>query len=315
MNYREKFIARCVKLTLNQDYVKINADKILKISSEISVTDEEVSWDFYLPDNLQIAAGSDAELVREVCYYFLVMISLQFCFWSLDDQGNLKHWYYKGDPKLKGSASLAQLMIDQYKNGKYPGLHLNAEETFKHYNALFSRVGIPAVGARVEVLASLADFNDFKHEIYPKFFEGTTWGLNTAMLLSNIYERAYLDPFFKKIQLFLGTVASNLRARGLNIQSDFTVYADYRLPQVLRQLGVLEYNTELAYLVDNQKLIESGSGMEEVLRASTVLACELLAENAGLRATDVDCYLFLKKRDENFMNGVKPFHLVETTHY
>ncbi len=37
MNYREKFIARCVKLTLNQTLVKINSDKILEVASNIAV--------------------------------------------------------------------------------------------------------------------------------------------------------------------------------------------------------------------------------------------------------------------------------------
>ena len=100
-----------------------------------------------------------------------------------------------------------------------------------------------------------------------------------------------------------------------DVQSDFTAYADYRLPQVLRQLGVLEYDAKLANLIDNQNLFASGSEQEEILRASTVLACELLAENAGVRTTDVDCYLFLKTRDESFMQGIQPFHLVKTTHY
>ncbi|MAI08229.1 MAG: hypothetical protein CMF61_04635 [Magnetococcales bacterium] len=315
MNYREKFIARCVKLTLNQTLVKINSDKILEVASNIAVTQEEASWDFYLPEDLQVSAGCDDGLIQKVCYYFLVMISLQFCFWAKDDSGTLQHWHYQGNPKLKGSAGLAQLMIHQYNHGKFPGLHLNADETFHHYTALFSVVGIPAADERVKILVSLAGFDDFKSEIYPRFLKDRVWSLNTAMLLSNIYESAYLDPFFKKVQLFLGTVASNLRARGLDVQSDFTAYADYRLPQVLRQLGVLEYDAKLANLIDNQNLFASGSEQEEILRASTVLACELLAENAGVRTTDVDCYLFLKTRDESFMQGIQPFHLVKTTHY
>jgi len=54
-----------------------------------------------------------------------------------------------------------------------------------------------------------------------------------------------------------------------------TIFADYKLPQVLRHYGVLEYHPSLAQHIDAQELLEAGS--EEVeLRAATVWACELL---------------------------------------
>lgn len=318
MNYREKFLARCVKLYMNQGEHKlltINEPKIQQVAAEISVTPEEASWDFYLPKNLQVQAGASPEVVQEVCYYFFVMFALQFCFWEMDDADNLQHWLYQGNPKLKGSAGLAQLMIDCYEQSQYPGVHLNEDDTYTHYLKLFDDVGIPHAEKRAVILKSLADYDDFTSDIYPRFFANFDWNLNTAMVVSNVYETAYLDPFFKKIQLCLGVVASNLRARGLDVQSDFTAYSDYRLPQILRQLGVLEYTPVLAGLVDSQVLLNDVADVEDTIRAATVLACEKLALTAGVRATDVDCYLFLKSRDADFMDGIRPFHLVETTHY
>ena len=70
-----------------------------------------------------------------------------------------------------------------------------------------------------------------------------------------------------------------------------------------------------AYLVGHQHLLNKGGPLEEAIRAATVLACEKLAQAAGVRSADVDCYLFLKTRDPNFMKGIEPFHLVATTHY
>ena len=42
-----------------------------------------------------------------------------------------------------------------------------------------------------------------------------------------------------------------------------TIFADYKLPQVLRHYGVLEYSLALAHRIDNQELLQPG-GEEEV---------------------------------------------------
>lgn len=317
MNY-EKFMARCVKIYNGQsmpNVVRINDDRIAALAPEIQVTDEEASWDFYLPESLQVHQGADPELLKNVAYYFFVMLSLQYRFWDKDDQGDLQHWHYKSDPKLKGSAGLAQLMMDRYHAGTFPGFHLQDLDTLSEYTDLFRGVGIPAYTSRALILASLADYDYFVQDVYPKFIQGMKFDVTTAYEMSQLYRDAYGDPYLKKIQLFLGIIAANFRARGLKVETSLTAYSDYRLPQVLRHLGVLEYEGLFAYLVGHQHLLNKGGPLEEAIRAATVLACEKLAQAAGVRSADVDCYLFLKTRDPNFMKGIEPFHLVATTHY
>jgi hypothetical protein len=55
-----------------------------------------------------------------------------------------------------------------------------------------------------------------------------------------------------------------------------TMFADYRLPQILRSLGVLRYSQALASTVDLQGEVGAGSADEVELRACTVAAVEQL---------------------------------------
>ena len=51
---------------------------------------------------------------------------------------------------------------------------------------------------------------------------------------------------------------------------ELTVFADYKLPQVLRRLGVLRYAPHLAERIDRLKPLEAGSREEGEIRAATV---------------------------------------------
>ena len=54
------------------------------------------------------------------------------------------------------------------------------------------------------------------------------------------------------------------------------MFADDRVPQILRHLGVLEYSSELASLIDNESELAFSSRWELELRASTIIAVDLI---------------------------------------
>jgi Potential Queuosine, Q, salvage protein family len=57
-----------------------------------------------------------------------------------------------------------------------------------------------------------------------------------------------------------------------------TMFADYRVPVVLRQLGILRYSAHLASLVDGKQELQAGSEEEVELRGTTIQAVECLRE-------------------------------------
>ncbi len=55
---------------------------------------------------------------------------------------------------------------------------------------------------------------------------------------------------------------------------ELTCFADYRVPQLLRALGILVYSENVKQLIDKQKLIPSGSKYELLIRAGTIEGVE-----------------------------------------
>ena len=56
------------------------------------------------------------------------------------------------------------------------------------------------------------------------------------------------------------------------------MFADYRVPQILRQLEIMEYNEDLASKIDSEVELAYSSPEEVEIRASTVMAVELIIQ-------------------------------------
>jgi hypothetical protein len=99
---------------------------------------------------------------------------------------------------------------------------------------------------------------------------------------------------------------------------DLTACADYKLPQMLRKYGILEYAKELSEKIDNNTELLAGSEEEVEIRANTVWAIELVRSGfqdrgIDISAMDINDHLWLltqKKYPDD-----KPYHLVRTTSY
>lgn len=74
--------------------------------------------------------------------------------------------------------------------------------------------------------------------------------------------------------------------KGAKIEQ-LTMFADYRVPQILHHLGMLTYQPELVDHLEKHAYVESGSREELSLRAASVLAVERVCkEILTLRATE-----------------------------
>jgi len=99
------------------------------------------------------------------------------------------------------------------------------------------------------------------------------------------FRDATIDPrdgrqvfFYKRAQIFVGDVWGRFNGESLGAFGDsvqqLTMFADYRVPVVLRQLGILKYCDAFASAVDAGATVPSGSADEIDLRACTVQAVE-----------------------------------------
>jgi hypothetical protein len=95
-----------------------------------------------------------------------------------------------------------------------------------------------------------------------------------------------------------------------------TAFADYRLPQVLRHLGALEYSMSLAAVVDNGMVLPANSPPEMEIRASTIEACERLKRYLPEQTSaDIDLGLWLMAQDMRADPALLPHHRTPGQNY
>ena len=95
--------------------------------------------------------------------------------------------------------------------------------------------------------------------------------------------------------------------------STLSAFADYKLPQILRAYGVMQYSTALAASVDRQIFLPAYGPEEIAIRAATIVAIDEIARRADMRPCDVDAALWLESQRRD--KPMAPYHRVLTTAY
>ena len=90
--------------------------------------------------------------------------------------------------------------------------------------------------------------------------------------------------------------------------------ADYKIPQTLRALNILEYNEELSNIVDNKILIDENSKYEVEIRANMIEVITYISSKLkDFSAIDINDYFFLESK--RVKSIAKPYHLCRNRNY
>jgi len=113
----------------------------------------------------------------------------------------------------------------------------------------------------------------------------------TALINSGYFD----DEFLKRAQVAIKNVDKILfkqRGSGLDGMDALTCMADYRLPQVFYNLGVVELPLSLKEKLTRQELVIPGSREERALRASVIVIGEQLSHQMGINEAEIDDLLW-----------------------
>lgn len=127
--------------------------------------------------------------------------------------------------------------------------------------------------------------------------------------------------FYKRAQILVGDLSGGLAGSPLVMFGDLdqlTAFADYKVPQILRALGVLIYDDALSDNVASRQRISAGSRMEMEIRAATIVACDRIAtamQSLGREITSAELDWLLWTRSQHLPDGTAPYHLTETIFY
>jgi hypothetical protein len=263
--------------------------------------------------------------------YLLVLDAINFCFWpppgrdrwEICHEGRSYSGYYALSVSLKKALEsgipitdarfLASLTLGQMKeilSGR--GVLQLMEKRVENLQEL-GRVLLENYGGKASQLVAGAQCS----------------AVALARLLTTSFssfrdEAVYLGEkvfFYKRAQLLAADIHGAFGGEGWGGFGDMgklTAFADYKLPQVLRHMGVLDYAAPLAEKIDGLIYLDPGSQEEVEIRANTIWAVEMIRqelERLGrkLRAFEIDWILWSLGQDEAFKK--KPYHRTVTIFY
>lgn len=314
---KEKILNSIQYVVDNSKYVTINENNI-DYAVTLLKENKKVPW--LDSDYLEIENFSQ----EQVLIYLILCESLNFCYWDSDIKWKIE---YKGE-WYSGSFGLFYAISKAIKNG-YNLLNIEYLEniTIEEFDEIFKgTTSIPLLKERYNILKQLVSelkkINNLTKTIIAK---------DDVELLNNIV--SHFDNFrdislykgkkvyfFKRAILLVGDLILNVDYIKNNVDNDDNMMgcADYKIPQVLRHLGILEYSNELANLVDTKQEIKHDSEMEIEIRANMLCVIELIKKRLqkkgiNLNSVQIDNALWLLSKNKEFKD--KPHHLTKTIYY
>ncbi len=263
--------------------------------------------------------------------YLLVLDSLNFCFWPASGMNTWEIEYQSR--RLSGYWALAACLRRAVESGiPITTAEYLAELSLGNLQRVLSGRGeLQLLGDRVRILNELGlllleEYGGDAHRLVGAARNSAVKLVRLlAEKLSSFRDvagyRGQRVSFYKRGQIFAADLYGAFEGKSWGSFKDInklTAFADYKLPQVLRELGILRYTPALARAVDQGIPLEAGSHEEVEIRANTIWAVELIRkelELAGrvLRAFEIDWILWNMGQDEEFK--VRPYHRTVTIFY
>lgn len=312
-NKLEQVLDTCSYVYENSKHVKIDINKIKELAKDNRFNEKTAYW---LSSNPYGILNLDVE---DIINFLVILESIDCSFW-----GEPK-WTMKTD-KVNTDGAIA-LMYALLRLREQKG-NLNFERiTFDEFSeALKGNVEIPLLEERYKVVLQVSKIinkkmqNNFYHYIknitkdivlfntiinnFPSFADTRTYDNKT------IY-------FYKLAQLLTSDIL-HIRSLKEGITVDYSNLvgcADYKIPQVLRSLGVLVYDKELSDLVDNKNELEENSIYEVEIRANMVVAINLIKKELNNKVSAIDINDTIWSFSQDKTKKSLPYHLTRTLSY
>lgn len=290
----------------NSKDVKISTESISKLGEMVRMEDLKVS---------ELELFSYDWNFEESIYLIFVFNAINFCYWA--KKGEDKWTVEIRGKKMDGSIALFRCLEEEYER--------NSEISTERLDVVLKgKTTIPLFDERVTCLKEMQ-----KVDLIKIFNEAENDALKLVDLMISNFPRfddvAELNnskiAFYKRAQLNSKMVSDLLVAKGkgeMRNLNKLTAFADYKIPQILRRFGILEYTLELANKIDNFELIEANSREEIEIRANTIWAVELIKQELRKKfdfvtASHVDSMLWSMSQTKT--EGEKPYHRTLTIAY
>jgi hypothetical protein len=308
-------IEKCRFVVENAKYVKIDYSKIDLLADEIK--------NYKITQYLDSSPFGILELETEdIINFLLIEDALQFSFWS-----NPKWTIETENGELDGGAALLYCMLKmfkEHKNNFFEYVEHMTKDEFK--TILKGNIEIPLFDKRYDIITSMARIVNAKmNGNFYKYIKGITADNDLFQILisnfTNLQDtRLYnnqIIPFYKLGQYMTSNMLHIMKIKN-NSEVDTSHLvgcADYKIPQVLRNLSILKYNDTLSKTVDSKIEIQENEPQEVEIRASMIVVIDEIWKrvNGTVDRIDINNFIWLKGQTKS--KDAKPYHLTRTSTY
>ena len=307
----EEIIKSCNYVSENSKYVKINENKLREFAESM----EQVKtnhWLSFSPYNLLDLP------IETIVNFLLVYESIDFSFW-----GNPK-WTIQADSVNEdGSIALLYAILRYVKENNTDFSEISKEEFAK---ILKGNVEIPLFEERYKIIRNVSKIvNEKMKGNFYEYIKDITSDIELFDLIIRDFpsfkdERTYNGKtiYFYKLAQLLTSDILHMRELKEGIKVDYSHLvgcSDYKIPQVMRGLGILEYNEELANIIDKKEEIKQNSIYEVEIRANMLIVIDLIKRKLNDRVCAIDINDYIWGQGKNNSINLKPYHLTRTTNY
>ena len=207
--------------------------------------------------NNELMSGSNA-----LFYSIIRRVEIDKNFLNIDYLNNISFDEFK--EIFKGEEE-CPLLDKRYNNFKETITYIKNHD---FYNELFN------IKSDIELRDYIVNnFSNFKDE---SIYKGKTIHFNkrATLLVNDLYR------------------VSNTIKNNIGNVDNLTGCADYAIPRIFRDYGLLVYNDELSNLIDSEELIEHDSEMEIEIRANMLYLIELIKEKVNINSIELDSIIW-----------------------
>ena len=307
-----EIINSCKYVANNSKSVKINETKLDEFVETIKNV-EIKHWLSFSPYNILDLP------ITTIINFLLIYESIDFSFW-----GDPKWTIDTDNGKEDGSMALLYCILKYVKSSNTTDLSNITKEDFREI--LKGNTEIPLFEERYNIIINVSKI--VKEKMNGNFYEFIK-DITTDKELFDIIikyfqnfkdERTYNGKtiYFYKLAQLLTSDILHIRELKEGIKVNYTHLvgcADYKIPQVMRGLGILEYSSEVADIIDNQKEIKVNSKYEIEIRANMLVVIDLIKRKIGKEVNAIDINDYIWSQGKNKEIKLKPYHMTRCINY
>lgn len=291
----------------NTQYVEINYEVLDEIIKNINL-ENNTHWLISNP------FGILNMNIKDIMYYLLILHTIgDYCFW-----GDPKWSIETSDGVFDGTYAIMYLILKRMQSKKCFNM---TKSEFREF--LKGNNEIPLLDDRYKNLCLMNKYLKGRN-FYDLIKDKTK---DTELLIYLIENLPYLEDvslykdkniyFYKRAQLLVSDIL-HIREYIEKVRVDYSNLmgcADYKIPQVLNNLGVLIYNKDLDNKIMQRQELKENSEEEVEIRACDLVAIDYIYQklNGKISRMDINDYLWLVGQDKKKI--AKPYHRTLTSHY